>query len=124
MKKQVKPDTLKHRRWCARKKALGLCVGCGTRPHRPEKTLCQSCAEARVRQQRHRRETDPLQRAKEAAYRRLWRQRQIAEGRCGKCGTRRPRDGNNYCEVCIQIGVEAKRRARCGVDTVAYQTFF
>ena len=109
------------RRQHAERRAAGICTKCGRAPARPERTLCESCAE------RHRvRDRDRSAKAKAQgipyggrgpeARRRSDRERsrrrseaRRAAGVCVRCGNAPLAEGRAMCEPCREDRRQAKR---------------
>ena len=109
------------RRQHAERRAAGICTKCGRAPARPERTLCDPCAERhRVRDRdRHAkaraqgipyggRDPETKRRADRERSRRRSEARRAA-GVCVRCGNAPPAEGRAMCEPCREDRRQAKR---------------
>ena len=109
------------RRQHAERRAAGICTKCGRAPARPERTLCEPCAEQHRARDRTRHATakaegipyggrDPE--ARRRAGRKRSRRRSAARratGLCIRCGNVAPEEGRAMCEPCREDRRAAKR---------------
>ena len=109
------------RRQHAERKAAGICTKCGRAPARPERTLCEPCAEQHRARDRTRhaqakaqgipyggRDPEARRRAGRKRSRRRSETRRAA-GLCIRCGNVPPEEGRAMCEPCREDRRVAKR---------------
>ena len=81
-------------------KAHGICVSCGSENARPNRVLCDVCAEKAKAGVMARYRSDAEYRAKARQNAKANRAKKIAEGRCSNCG-RPASDGKKMCMECL-----------------------
>ena len=109
------------RRQHAERREAGICTKCGRSPARPERSLCEPCAErSRIRDRaRHAeakaqgipyggRDPETKRRADRERSRRRSEARRAA-GICVRCGNAPPAEGRAMCEPCREDRRQAKR---------------
>ena len=109
------------RRQHAERKAAGICTKCGRAPARPERTLCEPCAEKhrardRARHAKAKAQGIPYGGRDPEARRRADRERTCrrraarrAADLCIRCGNLPPAEGRSMCEPCREDRRAAKR---------------